>query len=372
MAAPRFPKQIPEDQLLDVGVMVFTSEELDEEQQKYQGTTPQTRKAEANFMVAHLKNTLQQSSQWGMVRVVPDDGIHTDVLVAGKILHSNGQDLVIAVEVSDATGRIWFKKRYHEQIEGENYLDTRKGEKDAFQNIYNVIANDMAEYKNRMNSKRIKTIRNVSLLRFSTTYAPDTYSGYLAVDNKNRATIKRLPAEDDPMLDRLNKIREREHMYLDTLDSLYDNYYDTMWSSYENWRKLNLVEREAIRKIKGQTTGRILIGTLLILAAVALGSSDANLSGLPTGLVIIGGEVIIDGVNISRNTELHHEAIKELSESFGDEMAPVVMDFEGKQYELIGTAQEQFKQWREIMQKIFLAETGFEPTDALTHPPKTD
>jgi hypothetical protein len=313
-------------------------------------------------MAYHLKNTLEQSSHWGTVRVVPDDEASVDVLVKGEIIHSNGEDLVIAVEVSDATGTVWFDKRYRNKAETTDYHATRKGEEDAFQDTYNVVANDMAGYKERFNSADVKTIRNVALLKFAESYAPDVYAGYLATDEKDQQIIKRLPADDDPMLMRLHKIREREFMYVDTLNGLYGNYYDTMWSSYENWRKLNLVEREAIKDVWNQSAMRVLLGTLLIAGAIALGSNSGNSNtiGLQTGMVIIGGQVIMDGVNISKNADLHEDAIRELSESFGSEMQPVIIDFEGKQYELTGTAQEQFKQWRELMRRIYQEETGFD------------
>ena len=366
-------QQIPEEQLLDVGVMVFNSKEMDAKEAEKQGTTAETRKAETNFMAYHLKNTLEQSSHWGTVRVVPDDQASVDVLVKAEIMHSNGEDLVIAVEVSDATGAVWFDKRYRNKAETTDYYDTRKGEEDAFQDTYNVVANDMARYKARFKSADAKTIRNVSLLKFAETYAPDAYTGYLATDKKGRHTIARLPADDDPMLMRLQKIREREFMYLDTLNGLYGNYYDTMWPSYENWRKLNLVEREAIRGIRKQSAMRFLLGTLLVAGAIALGSNSDNVNtiGLQTGMVIIGGQVIMDGVNISQNADLHKEAIRELSDSFGSEMQPVIIDFEGKQYELTGTAQEQFKQWRELMRRIYQEETGFDTEGAAPIQPQS-
>ena len=71
--------------------------------------------------------------------------------------------------------------------------------------------------------------------------------------------------------------------------------------------------------------------------------------------------MIISGFNISKEAEIHEAAIQELSESFSSEMKPVVMEFEGKQYELTGSAEEQFMQWRELLRKIYFAETGFEP-----------
>ena len=66
-------KEIPEDELLDVGILVFESPELDAETAKDEGTHPEIRKAETHFIPYHLKNTLHQSSHWGAVRVLPDE-----------------------------------------------------------------------------------------------------------------------------------------------------------------------------------------------------------------------------------------------------------------------------------------------------------
>ena len=92
-----------------------------------------------------------------------------------------------------------------------------------------------------------------------------------------------------------------------------------------------------------------------------MGASDVNnIGALQAGMIIVGGQVIVDGFNISREAEIHSAAIQELSESFGNEMQPVVMEFQGKKYELTGSAEEQFKHWRELLRKIYQAETGFD------------
>ena len=107
---------------------------------------------------------------------------------------------------------------------------------------------------------------------------------------------------------------------------------------------------------------RQLLGALLIAGAIAAGSSNSgNVVALQTGMVLVGGQVILDGFNISKEAEIHEAAIQELSQSFSGEMKPVVMEFEGKQYELTGSAEEQFKQWQALLRKIYFAETGFEP-----------
>ncbi|MEA1947452.1 MAG: hypothetical protein U9N83_09150 [Thermodesulfobacteriota bacterium] len=355
-------EEILEDQLLDVGIQVFESDKITEEQAKDEHTSPEVRKAENHFIPYHLKNTLQQSSYWGAVRVLPTETESIDVLVNGKTLESNGENLVLQIDVVDATGKSWFSKKYESQATSEFYSGNQMGEKDAYQDLYNAISNDMAAYLMKLLPKEIKKIRVVSKLKFAEEFAPSVYNGYLAKDKKNIITVNRLPADEDPIMIRLLKIRERENMYVDTLNGYYEEYYTEMWSSYENWRKLNYEEINAIKKIKRDATLRKLAGALLVAGAIALGAGDVNNTGtLQMGMILVGGQVIVQGFNITKEAEIHSAAIKELSESFGSEMRPVVMDFEGQQYELTGSAEEQFKRWRELLEQIYILETGFDP-----------
>jgi hypothetical protein len=358
----RAEEEIPEDQLMDVGVLVFQSAEITEEKAAKEGTHNDIRKAETNFIPYHLKNTLQQSGQWGAVEVIPAETDSFDLLVNGEILESNGQYLGLKIEVIDATGKSWFRKNYREEVTNNAYGGNRPGQKDAFQNIYNAIANDMADFKNRLSPGQISNLRTTAKLKFAEDFAPDAFKGYLAQDKKDLTTIKRLPADDDPMMQRLLKIREREYMYVDTLNEQYEQFYKDMWPSYENWRQLSMTERKAIKEIKKKALTRQLIGALMIAGAIAAGTASNSNStiALQTGLILIGGQVIIDGFNVSKEAEIHEAAIRELSDSFSGEMKPVVMEFEGRQYKLTGTAEEQFKQWRELLRKIYFAETGFE------------
>ena len=360
----RAEKEIPEDQLMDVGIVVFESKELSEEEIEDEGTNNEIRKAESHFIPYHLKTTLQQSSHWGAVQVIPAETNSVDVFVNGEILESNGEVLALKVKVVDASGKKWFTKNYKAEAGSTTYTGNRVGEKDAFQDIYNAIANDMAEYKKKLGPKQITKIRTISKLKFAEDFAPDAFKGYLAKDKKNRISIKRLPADDDPTMERLLKIREREYMYVDTLNEQYDGYYNVMWPSYENWRQLNKTERAAIRKIKREAMIRQLAGALLVaggIASAASGKGGPNVGGLEVGLILIGGQVIMSGFNVSKEAEIHEAAIEELSESFSSEMQPVVLEFEGKQYELTGSAEEQFKKWRGLLRQIYYAETGFEP-----------
>lgn len=355
--------EIPEEQLMDIGILVFETKELTPEDAKDEGTSADIRKAETHFIPYHLKNTLHQSGHWGAIQVVPAETNSVDLLVKGKILESNGEDLVVEIDVVDATGNRWFKRKYSAEASAASYSGNKVGEKDAYQNLYNTIANDLAKYKLKQGATEIKAIRTVSKLKFAREFAPDAFEGYLAQDKKGRLSVKRLPADNDPMMDRLLKIREREYMYVDTLNRQYDGFYNEMWPPYENWRRLNLTEREAMKKIKREAMTKQLLGALLVAGAVVAGAKGSNTGMvLAPAMAIIGGQVFISGWNVSKEAEMHSAAIEELSESFGSEMQPVTMEFEGRQYELTGSAEEQFKHWKVLLRQIYFAETGFEPT----------
>src|SRR5688572_22294383 len=103
--------EIPQEQLLDVGVRLF-EENLpkDEKVMEEEHIFPEVRKAEARYLPMQLRNTLEGTGQWGQVRVMPGDAEALDVYVSGKILQSSGQMLRAEITVTDASGRQWFKR----------------------------------------------------------------------------------------------------------------------------------------------------------------------------------------------------------------------------------------------------------------------
>ena len=355
---------IPEEELLDIGITVFKSAELTEKKEKQEGTNPDVRNAENHYIPYHLKNTLEQSGHWGMVRVTPLTSNAADVLVTGEIVESNGENLILNITVTDSSGRVWLEKKYKATVTDTEYKNNVPGQKDPFQGIYNNIANDMAHHMGELSPSQIKEIRTISKLRFAQDFAPEVFNPYLRKDKKGNYTINRLPADDDTMMERLLRIREREYMFEDTINEYYEGFYAEMWPPYETWRELNLTERIALAEQKRSALLRKAGGILMIAAAIAMQVQGVHDSTLLTGgLVIAGGQVFLSGVNISKQAKMNYEALQELGESFGKEMKPIVMEFEGKKYELKGSAEEQYKQWRELLREIYYAETGFAPTD---------
>jgi hypothetical protein len=352
-------QEIPEEQLLDVGIVVFSSEPLPPDKARKEGTHAEIRKAEQNFLPYHLKTTLQQSSQWGAVRVLPGEAESADVLIKGRILKSTGETLELRIEARDATGRLWLDTAYEAEASPTAYAALQMGEKDAFQDLYNRIANDLAEQRMKLTPQDAKAIRTVAQLRFANRFAPEAYNSYLKKGPEDTLAVNRLPAAGDPMMDRLLKIRERELLFVDTLNQQYESFYARMWPSYESWRKSQLDELQAREKIERDALIRQVGGALLLAGAIAMGASRRQVGPLEIGMAIIGGQVIYNGYNLSKQTEMHSESIRELSETFGSEMKPILVEFEGQTYELTGPAEEQFKRWRELLREIYRTETGF-------------
>ncbi len=71
---------------------------------------------------------------------------------------------------------------------------------------------------------------------------------------------------------------------------------------------------------------------------------------------------------------LHSEALEELSTSFDDELEPMVVEIQGTQHRLTGTADVQYAEWRDLLLELYTADTGFIPEiDVYTEPlPETE
>jgi hypothetical protein len=50
--------------------------------------------------------------------------------------------------------------------------------------------------------------------------------------------------------------------------------------------------------------------------------------------------------------------LKELSESFQNEVAPQVVDVEGRMLKLTGTAEEQYREWRKLLHEMYVEDNG--------------
>ena len=358
-------QQIPETELLDVGIEIFDVEEPDDpEEAEEEGYNPELKKAEAHYIPYHLKNTLQLTGHWGAIRVIPDDSNDVEVRVKGTIIKSNGEELTVRIDVTDAAGETWFSNVYRAEANEYSYTNVRKGHNDPYQDLYNAFSNDLVAHKQKLNLKDVVRIRDISKLKFAADVAPDAFGDYLKEENEGTFKLYRLPADGDPMMARVLRIREREYMLIDTVNDYYSRFYDEMWDPYMDWRVSYLEEADAKREMQRQARNRKLMGIAAIAAAIAYEVAGGdNSSATVSSLLVAGGvQSFSTGMQYSEDARIHADVIRELNESFGLDMAPMVVEVEGRTVRLQGSAQEQYREWRRLLREIFAAETGFSPS----------
>jgi hypothetical protein len=357
---------IAEDQLLDVGVITFDPGIPEEEKElEEKNIFPEVRKAEARYIPYNIKTTLENTGYWGAVRALPADTGTMDVVVKGKIAFSNGEKLILRITVQDATGREWLTKEYTDTASKYAYRNRSQEDEDPFQDLYNAVANDMLVVRNQLSGKEIRNIRTVSELRFAAELSPHAFGNHLQTSEVGRYSINRLPAEDDPMLERVRKIRERDYRVVDILDGHYANFHRDMEPAYNEWRKNSYEETVALQEVKASARNRLLLGAVAVLAGIFGASQSASSVGRTAGTVaILGGAAVVkSGIDKYGESKIHTEALQELGDSFEAEVSPQVVQVEDRTITLTGSAEAQYAEWRRLLREIYATETGFAPTD---------
>jgi hypothetical protein len=348
---------IPEGQLLDVGIAIFDPglEEYDEDERVY----PEVRKAESRFMPNLLSQAMQESGAWGAVRVVPDPERISDLSVRGKILHSDGETLKIQVHAEDSRGYEWLDKTYETKASSYAYRNTTRSSYDPFQAMYHTIANDLLKAQSKLRPEDRANVRLTTDLLFAQRFSPETFAGYLAKNNRGVYLVMRLPAENDPMMERIDVIRERDNMYVDTMQEYYNSFGIEMIGPYQEWRKLSYEEAMALQELKAEARRRLIVGAVAVAAGIAgMSSGDSSSQAAANVAVIGGGYLLKSGLEKRNEAQIHVQALEELGMSLEAEITPQVIDLEDRSVTLSGNVEEQYAQWRAVLADIYATEIG--------------
>lgn len=368
------PVEIPEAQLLDVGINVFDpgvpEGEIDKElleELLREGTFVSIRRAEALYMAVQLRETMQKSGHWGGVWVTPTQSTAADLNVSAEILHSDGDIVELEVSAVDATGRVWLDERYELETAAGAYNRQRYPDLDPYQDIFNSIANDLAAAQAKLSAEEARGIRTVAELRYAGELTPEAFGDYVVEGRGGIYEAVRLPAVGDPMYDRTRRIRQRERLFFETLNQHYATFSSEAAQSYDGWREYAREESIAIRELTRSSRWRTGMGIATILASVVYGSNSNNDSFsdrvIRDAMMYVGMDMIRTSAVRRQEKRLHTETLEELSESFNDEVEPLVVEVQGTQHRLTGTAEAQYAEWRDLLRELFIAETGFVPED---------
>lgn len=350
--------QVEESQLLDIAILPFDPG-LDDADDDDITVLPAVRNAEAQYLPNKLAATLQQTAAWGAVRAVPSRQTIVDVYVDGTIVHSDGETLTLDISVSDSSNRHWYKKSYGETVGQYAYDHSRQTRRDPFQGLFNRIANDLLQYNQQLSAEDAKKLRTISALRFARDFSPEVFSDHIKETPGGQLEILSLPARNDPTLLRIERIRERDYLYIDTMQEYYDAFSLRMDKPYQAWRMNSYEELEAVRELKRQSRNRTIGGIIAIVAGIAAAGNNSGSSQSAAAVSIGAGALLIkSGLAKKAELQIHKDALIELGQSLEAAVEPRVIELENRTITLTGNVEAQYAQWKVLLRDIYQAERG--------------
>ena len=359
------PKQLtqslPEDQLLDVGISTFVGnipEDYDE--RIAQIISPEIRRAEIQYLPYITKNLIQSSGNWGAVRVVPRPSLAVDVIVSGEIIESTGETLKLKIAVHDATGRQWYEKDYSALASKYAYEDSFPQDIDAFQSIYKEITDDLLEYRLTLSKSDIQQIRAVAEMRFAQSFSSEAFGEHVRQEESGQYRLLKLPSEDDPMLASVRKVREREYLFIDTIDEYYANFHRSVYPTYQVWRKASYVDMITYKKLQTQAKNRIVGGAIGLVGSVGTIYASDDWAADTSGIAgVIGSATVISKAILKKNeAEQYAERLRELATETERELVPTTIELENRTVKLQGSVEEQYTELRSILKTLYYEDLG--------------
>ena len=366
---------LSEEELLDVGVALFDPNvPEDYDAQIEQIIQPEIRLAEARYMPFVAKNMLQSTGNWGAVRVVPRRSDAVDLTVQGKIIESDGERLVVDIAVTDATGANWFNKRYISLASKYVYLDKSPQTIDAFHSFYKELANDMLSYREALSARDVNMIRKTAEMRFAQSFATDAFSNYLLQADDGQYQLLRLPAANDPMLQRVREIREREYLFIDTLDEFYANYTRQMLPVYDSWRRATYADAIEFKALQAQSRSQIIGGSLAIAAGIGgvYSSENPYVDASSVASVGAGATLIIRGLNKKQQSAQLADRLREIGTDTEAELLPTTIQLDNETLRLTGSVDQQYTELRNILRRLYFEEYGLDPDESGLPPVPTN
>ena len=283
------------------------------------------RRIESQLLAGELRETLVRSNQWGVVRLVPTASTLTPVSIRAAIVASDGRDLVLDVVVEDAMGIHWFDHTvaYRQQSAGD----------DGLTGIFNALANRLLSvWQSKDRDERYASLHGAGIA-YAEVLAPAAFSGMIQRSETDWEII-RLPAEDDPMLARIERIRNQEYLFCDTIDEQYVDMVERVGPTYRLWRAATLEQTEWLERYQKR-------------AATRTGSAgDSEFTRMQAQYAAY------------RSFRIQEQALFELAEAFDGEARPTVIRTQDQVFRLEGTLDTQYDTWRAVLRDIYSIETG--------------
>jgi hypothetical protein len=336
--------------LLEIGVRVFgTAQKEAEEYEIGDWVFDEIIQKETQFLPHLLKNTLVDSRQWGAIRVIPDRDPSLDLIVEGRIVQSDGETLELQIRAFDSSGREWLNKTYADQSIQEEYPESTRftlentfdaiNFVDPFQDIYNRIANDLVAVRTNLGEQTLRDLNLVTDMLYAGDLSPSDFSGAVKENEDGLLVIDRLPSLDDPMMARVADMKYRHHLFIDTVDEYYQTLYEDIQPAYVLWRRYSIDQITEIETSQQEASQS------------DYGSSSGFLS-------------LSQRYDRFKWSKIFEREFNDLAAGFNNELAPAFLELNSQVHGLTGTMEQQYREWRGILRRLFELENGELTTNA--------
>lgn len=311
----------PDAPMLDIGVVLFDPGVAPEDD----SPEATVRRLEASLLAHELKTVLERSNQWGVVRLVPEASRLTPLSLHSKVLLSDGRDLVVRVTARDAMSQEWFSQTiaYRESPSGDATSEISQ----IFHSLSNRLLQSWEQY-----SARNELIMASEIL-YAQTLIPDAFAGMLSVSDIGWQ-LDRLPANNDPMLARISRVRNQEYLFCDAIDEQYGDLALRVAPTYALWRRATAEQALWLEQYEERVSER------------GDNAGDGRFARMQAHYAAY------------RSYRIQEQALWELAEAFEGESQPTMLKTASRVVRLEGTLESQYDEWRQILRNIFILEQG--------------
>ena len=330
--------------LLEVGVQVFSTAQNEAgEYEIGDWVFDEIIQKETQFLPHLLKNTLVASSQWGAIRVIPERDPSLDLIVEGQIIQSDGETLELQIRAIDSSGREWLNRTYADQSIAEEYPESTRftldntfdaiNFVDPFQDIYNRIANDLVAVRTNLGEQTLDDLNLVTDMLYASDLSPNTFSGAITANEDGLLIVNRQPSLNDPMMARVADMKYRHHLFIDTVDEYYQTLFEDIQPAYVLWRRYSIDQ----------------------IAEIETSQQEANRSDYGSSSGFLSLSQRYDRFKWSK---IFEREFNDLAAGFNNELAPAFLELNSQVHGLTGTMEQQYREWRGILRRLFELENG--------------
>jgi hypothetical protein len=294
------------------------------------------REVEAILLPFMLRQVLVETDEWGAVRVLPRADHAAELLVSGEIIRSDGNALELRVRAVDANGFEWLDDIYISEPATDIVPSDARVDLYGYQALFESIADDLQTARGLLDEKSLSNIIDISFLRYAYELAPSVFDGYLGSTPDDTFEIRRLPAEDDPMSDRIERVRRVEYQLIDTVDEKFQELNAEISSIYDLW----LDYRRQVAEFESSEVQRV--------QSAAYNAPRGSYEAIRS---------LYDNYKWARMQEQRRDS---RAQAFNNEVGPTVERIESRVAELEDWLVQQYEEWRRLLAEIFALETGLE------------